>query len=392
MSALWWVNERQLNSEQKEVIRLSTDGHHLIEGPPGSGKTNLLLLRAKFLIRSKIPHIALLTFTRALRQFLVRGATQYAIPANRLMTVLEWSKSQLTDLGGSLADLPDTFPEMREEVARRLAQRIRSSGASGTFDSILVDEAQDLTPKEIANLLRLGKTIFAVGDAGQRIYDVDGALSRLRGHCTLTKLTSHYRCAPEICSVADEIASSTAGIAPILPDCNYSDPDEANIERIQVTTLLDQCDKLLGKVEVQLRAYPDELIAVACPLVPQVEEVRAFLLRSPLSSQVFPGDDTLEGAKSNRVLVTTLHKLKGLEFKAVNLVGLEEISALRQAQKRVGYMAVTRARTSLVAYWSPKSTGRSIPGWLEKGLVVNDQPHDASLAELFGDDPLGGAE
>ncbi len=52
MEETWWVEEGQLDDDQRKVAELKSKGSYLIKGPPGSGKTNLLLLRAKYLTLS----------------------------------------------------------------------------------------------------------------------------------------------------------------------------------------------------------------------------------------------------------------------------------------------------------------------------------------------------
>ena len=46
MNKSWWKSKDELDNDQKAFIRLAPQGKHLLVGPPGSGKTNLLLLRA----------------------------------------------------------------------------------------------------------------------------------------------------------------------------------------------------------------------------------------------------------------------------------------------------------------------------------------------------------
>ena len=46
------VNIHSGQPDQKKVIGLSGTGNHLVVGPPGSGKTNILLLRAKYMTLS----------------------------------------------------------------------------------------------------------------------------------------------------------------------------------------------------------------------------------------------------------------------------------------------------------------------------------------------------
>ena len=45
----WWRSPGELDEDQREIMRLSPDGSFALRGPPGSGKTNLLLMRAAYL-------------------------------------------------------------------------------------------------------------------------------------------------------------------------------------------------------------------------------------------------------------------------------------------------------------------------------------------------------
>lgn len=49
MSGTWWIDESELLDEQIRVLEEDLDSDIILKGPPGSGKTNLLLLRANHL-------------------------------------------------------------------------------------------------------------------------------------------------------------------------------------------------------------------------------------------------------------------------------------------------------------------------------------------------------
>lgn len=50
MNGSWWVGENELKEEQKTAVTaIPVDDSYLIVGSPGSGKTNVLLLRSKYL-------------------------------------------------------------------------------------------------------------------------------------------------------------------------------------------------------------------------------------------------------------------------------------------------------------------------------------------------------
>jgi superfamily I DNA and RNA helicase len=88
MKETWWVRPDQLDEDQKRIITLPIDKDYLITGPPGSGKTNLLLLRANFLVKSGLPDIVILVFTRTLKEFISTGASQYSLASDKILTSL----------------------------------------------------------------------------------------------------------------------------------------------------------------------------------------------------------------------------------------------------------------------------------------------------------------
>jgi superfamily I DNA and RNA helicase len=99
MAGAWWIGESDLDDDQKDVISLSAEGNHLVLGPPGSGKTNILLLRANYLTLSGKPNIAIVVFTRTLRKFIASGGKEYAFPAEKIMTCNKWQRDVLHQYG-----------------------------------------------------------------------------------------------------------------------------------------------------------------------------------------------------------------------------------------------------------------------------------------------------
>jgi ABC-type uncharacterized transport system ATPase subunit len=87
MNETWWVNPKDLDPRQKAVIDIPLDESHLILGPPGSGKTNLLLLRGSQLVRSGKPNVLVLVFNRTLREFVATGGQHYAFGVENIKTL-----------------------------------------------------------------------------------------------------------------------------------------------------------------------------------------------------------------------------------------------------------------------------------------------------------------
>src|SRR5882757_9047381 len=107
MNQTWWSGIQELKEEQKKIISLPLDASHLVLGPPGSGKTNLLLLRANYFARAGHPNILLLVFTRVLREFIVTGGVQYAFDTSKVKTYRRWQHNLLAEYNAKQSDPGD---------------------------------------------------------------------------------------------------------------------------------------------------------------------------------------------------------------------------------------------------------------------------------------------
>ena len=96
--SLWWVRKNELDSEQIALIeQLPFRQSFLILGPPGSGKTNVLLRRAQFVRGQDMPSVLVLTFTRPLTEFVRTGCEdaqgREIFPRNSINTLESWLRS-----------------------------------------------------------------------------------------------------------------------------------------------------------------------------------------------------------------------------------------------------------------------------------------------------------
>lgn len=382
MADTWWTNPSELDDEQKAVVSLPKDGHHLIVGPPGCGKTNLLLLRASYLHKSGLKNIAVLTFARSLREFLVSGASNYAFSSDKIQTYVRWGSGVLSE--NSLAPPKGMdFSETRARLLESLSNLAADKLPQNRFDCILLDEAQDYTSAELQILMAFTPRLFAVGDRNQRIQSDDrGALKMLQdGSVKVTRLKFHYRNGFKICRIADGIQGLVDSVEGLEATSNYD--EEAYPSTVQCFSgipLEEQIAKALEYIPVQLDAYPEEYIGVLCPRTQELDVIGQEFLASNLSNQVHVQHGEYEPlSKDRRVVITTIHGAKGLEFRAGHLLAAETVKKF-PLQKKMAYTAVTRCKTSLSVYHF-----NSLPGYFEKGLHVCTGPaKEPILDELFG--------
>lgn len=362
----WWLEDEDLDSEQRVINNLPNHGSHLITGPPGSGKTNLLLFRAAYISNSGKPNVLLLMFNRSLRDFVARGAYYYKLDATKIQTIQTWGLRFLREHNIPVDDLPGDFLASRREIASRIDSIVKKKPRlAGSIECILVDEVQDCLPEEISLFFLLAVDVCFAGDERQRIYSGDDVFEVLkRKALNLHILTRHYRNGQEICRAAD-VVGKTAGLSPLLPMCNY--PEASNRSKTEFFPCVSQLEEhqaVITKLTQELKAYPGEMIAVAAPRREESNQFLDFLETSPIADRIIQ-DKNISAADSEQcIYVSTFHDVKGLEFRTVHLIDMQLISRLRDAQKRIAFTAMTRAKTLLSIYYIDR-----MPSYLQQTEV-----------------------
>lgn len=360
----WWIDEDELDDEQLDVISLPPDGDFLVVGPPGSGKTNLLLLRASYLVDAQRPNVAVLMFTRSLREFVVRGSSIYSVAEEKIQTIMRWQQRLIREHGGEIPRENKSFDELRRAHAEILKGIFDAKPAlEHHLDCILVDEVQDCLAEEIDLFFRAAKNVFFVGDHRQQIYARNGILDSLKARVERKELSKHYRNGEAICRVADVIGKNF-GETPLLGSCNYDETkakSSVTFDSCQDDAELSQ--RLAARLVQQLKAYPDELIGIACPKNEDVRKVRSVLESLPqIEPHLLDDGELVNGFDlQERVYICTMHDAKGLEFRALHLPFAEHVNRMGDTQKRLAFTSITRAKTSLSIYHV-----QPLPGYFEQ--------------------------
>lgn len=378
----WWRDPGELDDEQTDVISLEPEGNFLVVGPPGSGKTNLLLLRASYLVDAQLPNVVVLMFTRSLREFVVRGSVHYSFAEDKVKTIMRWGQDLVREHGGDVPDESMSFEESRLALAKEVkAIFARKPGLRHHLDCILVDEVQDCLPEEIELFFVAAKNVFLVGDDRQQIYAKTGSIDALKGRVVRKELTKHYRNGEAICRVADVIGQNF-GEQPLLGSCNYNElKAKSDVVFEACKDEAEMFRKLGARLTQQLKAYPDELLGVACPRNVDVAKVRAALESLPqIASHLLPDGEFSNSAEPDqRIYISTMHAAKGLEFRAFHLLFVENLSRMGSVQKRLAFTSVTRAKTTLSVYHVAP-----LPGYIEQARDRNAPPRPLpAVSSLF---------
>jgi superfamily I DNA/RNA helicase len=384
MNETWWVKPEQLDDDQKKVVELPRDKSYLVMGPPGSGKTNLVLLRANYLVRSGRPNILILVLTRTLREFMVNGSKTYAFADEKIQTSLNWGKEFLWQHHVKL-DSSGDFEDVRESLCTEIDKVVRTQKLSRIYDAILLDEAHDYLPKEIALFSRLAKQIFAVADRRQKIYNGADAVETLESTVNeVYELRFHYRSGKRICVAADTVGKVTDTYEPLIKKCNYDEKARpSTVTSFRCKDLAEQITRIVKTLKLQTKAYPEEMLGVIVPRREDLDQVWQGLATSDIGHLCVlqSSQSGYESFGDRKICVCTIHSAKGLEFRAVHIPACEGIKRFA-TQRRMTFTAITRAKTALSIYYSD-----DLPGYLESALVaVKPQSGSPKLKELFPGD------
>jgi len=383
MNDTWWVKASQLDDRQKAVIDLPLTDSHLIVGPPGSGKTNLLLLRGSQLVHSAKPNVLILVFTRTLREFAATGGHNYAFNIDKIKTLNRWQFDFLYEYGITPENDSNFLTERRKRLVQ-IQEIVAKHRLSNLYDAIILDEAQDYLSGEIDIFLKLGQVVFAAADSRQHIYKLDGNDSTdLENHfINIYPLDHHYRNGQKICLVADELAKGWGKFEPMMPTCKYIEEDYPSSVQIYDCLSLDtQVEEACANLERQMKAYPDDYLGVLCPTRLCLKNVWPLIQESNIGrySILQSAEEGYERFDIERpICVCTVHAAKGLEFRAVHLLETENMKK-SPLNRNIAYTAVTRAKTSLSIYHT-----KPIPGYFDSALSIIREPVEtARLDELF---------
>jgi len=370
MNSTWWTKPEELDDDQRSLVEVAIKESHLVLGPPGSGKTNLLLLRASYLSLANHKNILVIVFTKTLQEFISAGTGAYDFDPNKIVTCQKWEMDLLREYGVEFGQKAN-FEEQRAELIDAMRKLIKKR--KDLYEAILLDEAHDYLPEEIEIFRTLGKTLFAVADSRQKIYTGADSIETLRGMVDREhQLRYHYRIGEKICMLADALGKDTGQYEPLLNTSNYKEKDNpSSVEHFKCADIDDAGKRILAKVENQLKAFPGEMIGILCPKNEDALRIWELVIASEFAQNAVlqVGSNHAPFTAETRICVANFHSAKGLEFRAVHLAGCEKLKKFFGRQRNMAFTAVTRAKTSLSIYYTD-----SLPGFFEQALCVLEPP------------------
>lgn len=364
---------RVMDLQQEQLARSLGDGHRVIHGVAGSGKTMILGYRAEYLAKASSASskpILILCFNEPLGVKL--ASVMHAKGLSDKVHVRhfhKWCHEQIRAFGQALpAQGAHFFDDLVEAVIRGVE---RSQIPGGQYQAVLIDEGHDFAPEWLKLVVQMvdpaSNSLLVLFDDAQSIYEHHTARNgshkfsfkslgiQAQGRTTILKI--NYRNTQQILHTASLVAADllTAddkdedGI-PLVKPVSCGREGEAPLI-IRLPTLRDEAQAMadhLANAHKEGHAWGD--MAVLCAdwktrdLCAQVLHQRGL----PLENRVSTGDFD---PASNKIKVMTMKVSKGLEFPVVALPGVGHMPAPGEDEKeaaRVFYVAATRATHRLL--------------------------------------------
>lgn len=371
MSSAFWLSGEELDDEQAQAVQgIPETTSFLLRGPAGSGKTNILLLRAKWLTYRKLTDFKIIVFTSSLRQFIQEGCTQYGVNPESVATQMRFFRDILDENGISY-ELTKNFEADRSILSGKVMSLIESNRISkGYCNTLLIDEAQDYTDTELLVFRKLANNLVLAADSRQSIYrttHTPDLPEQLVGGNTVS-LRYHYRSGLKLCKAADAILAEKGVYPKIQGECRYPESAKpSSVAAIECNSFEEQIKKIHENIKTQIDLYPNERIGVLFPKNEQVTEFKNYM-----EINLLPEANTA-------LKVDTIHGSKGWEFRAIHIGGAEKLYRMGASQKRLIYTGILRGKTSVHIYY----TGH-LPGYLDAALASLEAPRSSpTLTDLF---------
>lgn len=228
---------------------------------------------------------------------------------------------------------------------------------SPKFDHIVIDEAQDYSPLQLAVLKKLQRTpsMTVLGDLQQGIHDYAG----IRRWAELTELfppeeTAYYeldrsyRSTMEIIEFANRIlAGMEGGVKPAVPVFRSGEP----VETAEVSAK-DRADAAARTIREWSGVPELSTIAVLCRTAESSERMHVGLRERGIEAALLTADQQAYGGG---LTVVPVYLSKGLEFDAVLIPDADE-DAYGPADAKLLYVGCTRALHRLKLLYAGRLT------------------------------------
>ena len=371
---------RIMDLQQEQLARSLGDGHRVIHGVAGSGKTLILGYRCLELAAEMNKPILVLCFNvtlaARLRELMAdRGISQQV----EVRHFHDWCKSLLTTYHIKLPGFGENY--VKDMVSAVIDASAKGHSPKGSYGAIMIDEGHDFEPEWLQLVVDSvdpeSESLLLLYDDAQSIYSTKKEMGfslssvgiKARGRTSILRV--NYRNTDEIMQFAYRFAKDYFKSYSKDDDIPLLEPESARrhgshpVVRIR-KNLQDEVDYTARCLQtLSQRGMPFSDMCVLYRTARIGESIANGLAQHGLPVNWLAGKKEKQqyNKKENKVSVMTLHSSKGLEFPFVSIVGTNVMpyaKAEEAAEAKLLYVGMTRATEKLLI------TGHRCGGFLEQ--------------------------
>lgn len=374
-----------MDRDQERLARTLGDGHRLLRGVAGSGKTIVLICRARYL-RAQHPdwRILVVCYNRVLADFLRTAIGDEHIEVS---TFHAWCTRQLKAAGVDIPEPPgrgkqwdDHWVETVPQLVSQAFDTIRVP--TGAYQAILVDEGQDFADNWYRLLLRaldpVANRLFIALDSSQNIYrrriswralgiQIAGRTRVLKRNYRNTRpiLSAAYAMVHELDAAEADPGDLVSSL--VVPDQALREGPAPELEQLDSAESVRRHAKDWIGTRLARGVPPADILILGHNRI-GMEKIATWLAGHEIPTTFLPS-----GRGHGTVGVSTIHSSKGLDAGHVLILNAHELDGLttREEARRLLYIAMTRARDELCI-----SSAR--PSWITDELARALQVSSAS--------------
>lgn len=367
-----------MDMHQEQIARSLGEGHRIIRGVAGSGKTLILAFRAEHLARAATKPVLILCYANGIAGRLEDAMQNRGVEDRvQVLTFHGWCYRMLRTYGipaPSEREYPDYAKRLAASVSEVVKAVDQGHIPTEQYDAVLIDEAHDFEPQWLALAAKMvnprTKALMVVYDDIQAIYKgrerpVWKQLGiEATGRTTVLKV--NYRNTAQIVAFARRFASDVIGAPGTTADDEHPIllPEDAG--RQGLVPDVRQCVSIDAEVHCIAEWFLGRKKAgyewpqMAC-LYPEHwigERVAQVLTKHEVPIDMAKNNKNRVSTKRVAVRLLSMHTAKGLEFPCVAIAGLGLLGRHGEAVEdcvRLTYVGVTRATHEALLTYSSES-------------------------------------
>ncbi|KGM98318.1 DNA helicase II [Clostridium novyi A str. 4552] len=362
-----------MNLEQEKYAKGLGYGHRVIRGVAGSGKTVVLICRARYLKEvHKDWNILVLCYNKTLAAFLRKSINGDEKDSKVDVIHIHGLINKISkEFGMKTAIYDNQVTENISKITDEMLQKLNK------YDAILIDEGQDLEAEWLQFIVknlrdREYSHLLLASDGAQNLYSRKYTLKSvgIKAVGRTVIMRENYRNTKEILKLGNDLLLDHE------VNNNNEDENEFIIEANsvlrsgQIPNVIEanSFDEEVGNIIKGIKDFKDKgleygEIAILYPYgkykgLEYVKIIKEKLKEASIDYDILNKDYNKYEFKydKDRVKISTIYSAKGLDFKAVFICGINDgLMKRKEESKKLLYVGITRARDILNVTYSVKN-------------------------------------